>query len=116
MRCTNTSGLKAEEAGLVADKTYRWLVMLMISGGLLALLVIFIIIRYARNAYAYQIALENAKDEAEKLAKTKELFMANMSHEIRTPVTAISGFTEQLLHESIERRNKQLAEGHQIIF
>lgn len=92
---------KAEEAGLVADKTYRWLVMLMISGGLLALLVIFIIIRYARNAYAYQIALENAKDEAEKLAKTKELFMANMSHEIRTPVTAISGFTEQLLHESM---------------
>lgn len=93
--------LKAVEAGLVADKTYRWLVMLMISGGLLALLVIFIIIRYARNAYAYQIALENAKDEAEKLANTKELFMANMSHEIRTPVTAISGFTEQLLHESI---------------
>jgi signal transduction histidine kinase/CheY-like chemotaxis protein/HPt (histidine-containing phosphotransfer) domain-containing protein len=93
--------IKAEEAKLVADKTYRWLVMLMISGGLLALLVIFIIIRYARNAYAYQIGLENAKDEAEKLAKTKELFMANMSHEIRTPVTAISGFTEQLLHESI---------------
>ena len=98
--------LKAEEAKLVADKTYRWLVMLMISGGLLALLVIFIIIRYARNAYAYQIALENAKDEAEKLAKTKELFMANMSHEIRTPVTAISGFTEQLLHESINDGTK----------
>jgi signal transduction histidine kinase/CheY-like chemotaxis protein/HPt (histidine-containing phosphotransfer) domain-containing protein len=92
---------KAEEAGLVADKTYRWLVMLMVSGGLLAILVIYIIIRYARNAYAYQIALENAKDEAEKLAKTKEQFMANMSHEIRTPVTAISGFTEQLLHESL---------------
>jgi signal transduction histidine kinase/ActR/RegA family two-component response regulator/HPt (histidine-containing phosphotransfer) domain-containing protein len=92
---------KAEAAGVVADKTYRWLVMLSVSGGLLAILVIYIIIRYARNAYAYQIALENAKDEAEKLAKTKELFMANMSHEIRTPVTAISGFTEQLLHESL---------------
>jgi signal transduction histidine kinase/CheY-like chemotaxis protein/HPt (histidine-containing phosphotransfer) domain-containing protein len=92
---------KAEEAGAVADKTYRWLVMLSVSGGLLAILVIYIIIRYARNAYAYQIALENAKDEAEKLTKTKELFMANMSHEIRTPVTAISGFTEQLLHESL---------------
>ena len=92
---------KAEAAGVVADKTYRWLVMLSVSGGLLAILVIYIIIRYARNAYAYQIALENAKDEAEKLAKTKELFMANMSHEIRTPVTAISGFTEQLLQESL---------------
>ena len=28
--------------------------------------------------------------------------MANMSHEIRTPVTAISGFTEQLLHEPFD--------------
>jgi signal transduction histidine kinase/CheY-like chemotaxis protein/HPt (histidine-containing phosphotransfer) domain-containing protein len=97
---------KAEEAGIMADKTYRWLVMLSVSGGLLALLVIYIIIRYARHAYAYQLALENAKDEAEKLAKTKELFMANMSHEIRTPVTAISGFTEQLLHETLNDDTK----------
>jgi len=92
---------KATAASEVAAKSYSWLVMLAIAGGLLAILVIYIIIRYARNAYTYQIALENAKDEAEKLVKTKELFMANMSHEIRTPVTAISGFTEQLLHESL---------------
>lgn len=91
---------KAESAGQVAEKTYRWLIMLSISGGLLAILVLFILIRYVRNAYSYQIALETSKEEAERLAKTKELFMANMSHEIRTPVTAISGFTEQLLHES----------------
>ena len=92
---------KAEAAGVVAEKTYKWLVMLSISGGLLALLIIYIIIRYAKNAWAYQAALEKARDEAENLAKTKELFMANMSHEIRTPVTAISGFTEQLLHEQL---------------
>lgn len=91
---------KAVAAGQVAAKTYRWLAMLAVSGGLLAILVLFIIIRYVRNAYTYQIALENSKEEAEKLARTKELFMANMSHEIRTPVTAISGFTDQLLHES----------------
>jgi nitrogen-specific signal transduction histidine kinase len=91
---------KAESANQVAAKTYKWLIMLSISGGLLAILVLFILIRYVRNAYSYQIALENSKEEAERLARTKELFMANMSHEIRTPVTAISGFTEQLLHES----------------
>ncbi len=62
----------------------------------------FIIVRYVRKTHVYQIALQNSKDEAEKLARTKELFMANMSHEIRTPVTAISGFTEQLLHEPLD--------------
>ncbi len=91
--------VKAEKAGEVAGKTYRLLILLAISGGLLAVIVLFILIRYVRNAYAYQIALENSRDEAEKLSRTKEMFMANMSHEIRTPLTAISGFTEQLLHE-----------------
>jgi CheY-like chemotaxis protein/HPt (histidine-containing phosphotransfer) domain-containing protein len=62
----------------------------------------FIIVRYVRKTHAYQIALQSSKDESEKLARTKELFMANMSHEIRTPVTAISGFTEQLLHEPLD--------------
>ena len=34
--------------------------------------------------------------------------MANMSHEIRTPVTAISGFTEQLLHEPAEENTTRI--------
>ena len=92
---------KAQIANQIATKSYWWLVMVSISGGLLAILVLFIIVRYSRKAYSYQIALENSKNEAEKLARTKELFIANMSHEIRTPVTAISGFTDQLLHESL---------------
>ncbi len=91
---------KAVAANEIAASTYRWLILISISGGLLAVLVLYILIRYVRKAYSYQIALENSKDEAEKLARTKELFMANISHEIRTPVTAISGFTGQLLYES----------------
>jgi signal transduction histidine kinase/CheY-like chemotaxis protein/HPt (histidine-containing phosphotransfer) domain-containing protein len=96
---TSSITRKAESAGKLAGNTYIWLISLSVSGGLLAIVVLLIIIRYVRKAYAYQEALENSKAEAEKLARTKELFMANMSHEIRTPVTAISGFTEQLLQE-----------------
>jgi signal transduction histidine kinase/CheY-like chemotaxis protein/HPt (histidine-containing phosphotransfer) domain-containing protein len=98
---------KAVAANQIAGTTYRWLVMLSISGGLLAILVLFIIIRFVRKAYSYQLALENSKNEAEKLARTKELFMANMSHEIRTPVTAISGFTDQLLQESLSDETRR---------
>jgi signal transduction histidine kinase/FixJ family two-component response regulator/HPt (histidine-containing phosphotransfer) domain-containing protein len=89
----------AEAADLLAAKTYRWLAMFMICGTLLAILVVYIITRYVRKTNAYQVALQVSKDEAENLARTKEQFMANMSHEIRTPVTAISGFTEQMLQE-----------------
>ncbi len=93
---------KALAADLQAGKTYHWLALFSASGTFLAILVMFIIVRYVRKTDAYQIALERSKDEAEKLTRTKELFMANMSHEIRTPVTAISGFTDQLLHESLD--------------
>ena len=93
---------KASAANKLAGKTYIWLAMFSVSGTLLAILVMLIIVRYVRKTHAYQIALQNSKVEAEKLARTKELFMANMSHEIRTPVTAISGFTEQLLHEPFD--------------
>ncbi len=102
MRFPELINAKALAANQLAGKTYIWLAMFSVSGTLLAILVMFIIVRYVRKTHAYQIALKNSKDEAEKLARTKEMFMANMSHEIRTPVTAISGFTEQLLHEPFD--------------
>ena len=94
--------VKAEAADKLARKTYIWLAMFSLSGVLLAIVVMFIIIRFVRKTRLSRIALENSKDEAQKLATAKEMFMANMSHEIRTPVTAISGFAEQLLQESFD--------------
>jgi len=98
---------KAEEAAGIAGQTYRWLVLTAISGGLLAILIIIIIIRYSRNAWAYQAALEKSKNETVRLARTRELFMANMSHEIRTPVTAISGFTDILLRDNPDSKTAE---------
>ncbi len=92
---------KALAAENQAHETYIWLALFLISGTLLAIIVMFIIVRFVRKTHDYQVALQNSKEEAEQLTKTKELFMANMSHEIRTPVTAITGFTEQLLHEPL---------------
>ena len=93
---------KASEANKLATQTYLWLALFSASGTLLAILVMFIVIRFVRKTHIYQVALKKSKDETEKLARTKELFIANMSHEIRTPVTAISGFTEQLLHGPLD--------------
>src|SRR6266545_474673 len=42
-------------------------------------------------------ALREARDTAERAARTSSEFLANMSHEIRTPMNAILGMTELLL-------------------
>ncbi len=46
------------------------------------------------------LALQIAKDRAEKANRTKSDFLANMSHELRTPLGAIIGFTD-LLHDPV---------------
>lgn len=53
--------------------------------------------------------LQNAKEYAEHLARTKDQFLANMSHEIRTPLNGIIGFTKILLRNRLtEKQRKQM--------
>jgi hypothetical protein len=55
----------------------------------------------------YQLALQDAKQQAEDLMKMKEQFLSNMSHEIRTPLSSIIGFTEQLNKTRLEPTQQQ---------
>jgi signal transduction histidine kinase/CheY-like chemotaxis protein len=100
----------AATADKLAMNTYRWLAMFALLGTLLVILVLVLVVRFVRKTRDYQIALIQSKEETEKLAKTRELFMANMSHEIRTPVNAIYGFSEQLLHESFDEKNRKIVD------
>jgi signal transduction histidine kinase/FixJ family two-component response regulator/HPt (histidine-containing phosphotransfer) domain-containing protein len=98
---------KAASADKLATRTYFLLTLFSLMGTLLAIVVMFVITRYVRKTNEYQLALQNSKDETEKLTRMKELFMANISHELRTPVTAISGFAEQLMHEPSDEKTAE---------
>lgn len=53
-----------------------------------------------------EISLVNAREEAIKLAKTKENFLANMSHEIRTPLNGIIGMIRELRKMELTRKQE----------
>ncbi len=43
-----------------------------------------------------EIAMQQAREEAEQASYSKSRFLANMSHELRTPLNAIIGYSEML--------------------
>jgi len=55
------------------------------------------VLRDASERRRMIVALEAAKDEAERANRSKSVFLANMSHEIRTPLNAVLGFTQLLM-------------------
>uniref|UniRef100_UPI00321667B7 hybrid sensor histidine kinase/response regulator n=1 Tax=uncultured Draconibacterium sp. TaxID=1573823 RepID=UPI00321667B7 len=89
---------KNNEADRLATLIYKRLLSFSIMAVILLFFVLLLSVRYLWKAKKVEKALTNAKQEAEKLAQAKEVFMANVSHEMRTPVNAIHGLTEQLLN------------------
>jgi len=53
-----------------------------------------------------ELALHEAKEQAEESSRAKEMFLANMSHEIRTPMNAIMGMCQQLKKTLLDNQQR----------
>ncbi|MFV0593557.1 MAG: ATP-binding protein [Draconibacterium sp.] len=98
---------KTQHADLLASQTYKRLTLFALTVILLMLLILVLFFRDLRKARSYQKVLKEAKNHAEQLARTKELFVATVSHEMRTPVNAIHGLSEQLLQRAKNEKNRK---------
>jgi signal transduction histidine kinase len=54
----------------------------------------------------FENQLKEAKEKAEESDRLKSAFLANMSHEIRTPMNAILGFTDLILNDLLNAKER----------
>ncbi len=102
----NANRNKAEALN-IARSSFRSVIIFALCGGLLAMLLVYLVINDILRERDLKNKLAVAKGEAERLANVKEEFLANMSHEIRTPLNSIIGFSEQLNETELEPAQKE---------
>ncbi len=67
------------------------------------------LVRDVTERHRADIALTEAKEEAEKANRAKSEFLSRMSHELRTPLNAILGFGQILLGQAGDTTQKDCA-------
>lgn len=103
---TEDARIEKEETLATARGSFGSVIISAICGGVLAIALIYFVLRDILRSNRMQVELAIEKKKAEKLANVKEEFLANMSHEIRTPLNSILGFSEQMAGADMENEQR----------
>ena len=90
---------------LTVNRSIDWLLLAIVSVGLLILLHFNLFILHGFNR-----KLAMAAEAANQANEAKSYFLSTMSHDIRTPMNAIIGMNEMILRDSHEQKTREYAE------
>ncbi len=88
----------------------RILIEAVLVGIALLLIILYVILHIKKQNKKItnsKLLLEQSRLQAEKAIHTKSLFLSNMSHEIRTPLSALSGFSNLLTEQGLDKETRR---------
>src|SRR5690606_1503006 len=88
-------------------QTSRTIAILGAASFLIIIISLFLVVRDVSNSQRYRNKLEEAKQYAETLLKSREQFMATVTHDLRSPLNTVMGYSSLL-----EKSNLNTSQRH----
>lgn len=101
-----TSLSRAQASQQMLEETSR---IMMLAGSVsVAIILVFLvlIVRDVTRSQQYRIELEEAKNFAEGLLKSREQFMAAITHDLRSPLNTVIGYTDLMQKTPLDNKQK----------
>ncbi|WGF93252.1 hybrid sensor histidine kinase/response regulator [Aequorivita marisscotiae] len=103
---TKNNTLEKQQRGASMKRTSEILKFAGILGGILVLLFSYFILSDFFKAERYKKNLEESKNYAESLLKSREQLISTVSHDLKTPLNTISGYAELFENSNLSEKQK----------
>src|SRR5690606_6195332 len=102
-----SSMAQVENSQIMVKQTSRTIAILGAASFLIIIISLFLVVRDVSNSQRYRNKLEEAKQYAETLLKSREQFMATVTHDLRSPLNTVMGYSSLL-----EKSNLNTSQRH----
>lgn len=103
---TKNTNLEKQQRSISMNRTGEILKLAGILGGIVVLLFSYFILSDFFRAERFKKNLEESKDYAETLLKSREQLLSTVSHDLKTPLNTISGYSELFGNSALTQKQK----------
>ncbi len=103
---TKNNNLEKQQRAESMERTKQILKFAGILGGIVVLLFSYFILSDFFRAERYKKNLEESKNYAESLLKSREQLISTVSHDLKTPLNTISGYAELFENSSLSKKQR----------